>query len=118
MIKKTYIVGNKAKNQISKRVLQETKARHISRKTNILYPLIRACVYQGVRDVRFSENLACFVFLKHLLSDSPFCLITDDITSKRNYFHGLNYIFKKSPLWKKPSASKNYTDLGLYNYRS
>ena len=22
-------------------------------------------VYQGVRNVRFSENLACFVFLKH-----------------------------------------------------
>ena len=23
------------------------------------------CVYQVVRNVRFSENLACFVFLKH-----------------------------------------------------
>ena len=25
----------------------------------------RTCAYQGVRNVPFSENLACFVFLKH-----------------------------------------------------
>ena len=37
------IVGNKAKRGISE----------------------RTCVYQGARNVRFSENLACFVFLKH-----------------------------------------------------
>ena len=31
---------------------------------------------QGVRNVLFFlENLACFVFLKHPFSDSPFCLI-------------------------------------------
>ena len=36
------------------------------RKTNISYPLIstRTCAYQGVRNVRFSGNLTCFVFLK------------------------------------------------------
>ena len=34
------------------------------------------CAYQGVRNLRFSENLTCFVFLKHPFSDSPFCLIT------------------------------------------
>ena len=28
-------------------------------------PLIRTRTYQGVTNVRFSENLACFVFLKH-----------------------------------------------------
>ena len=57
-------VGNKTKGQISKRVLQENKARQISRKTNIPYPLIhkRTCAYQGVRNVHFSENLVCFVF--------------------------------------------------------
>ena len=34
---------------------------------------------QGVRNVRFSENLAYFVFLKHLFWDSSFCLITDEL---------------------------------------
>ena len=52
-------------------MFQENKARQIFRKTNISYPLM------GVRNVRFSENLACFVFVKHPFWDSPFCLITD-----------------------------------------
>ena len=45
------------------------------------YPLMRTrtCAYQGVRNVRLSGNLACFVFLKHPFRDSPFWLITDDI---------------------------------------
>ena len=46
----------------------------------------RMCAYQGVRNVRFSENLGCFVFLKHPIVSSrvsaspkninltPFCL--------------------------------------------
>ena len=62
--KQGIIVGNKAKERISKRVFQEKKARQIFRKTNISYPLIRS-KYQGVRNVRFSESLACFVFLTH-----------------------------------------------------
>ena len=66
-----YIVGNKAKGRISKRVFQENKACQIFRKTTISY--------QGVRNVCFSENLACFVFFKYPFSDSPFCLITDDM---------------------------------------
>ena len=41
---------------------------------------LRTCAYQGVRNVGFSENLACFVFLKHPFWNSPFCLITDDFT--------------------------------------
>ena len=59
-------VGNKIKGRISKRVFHENKARQIFRKTNISYPLIRTrtCAYQGVRNVRFSENLACFVFFE------------------------------------------------------
>ena len=58
------IVVDKAKGQISKRVFQENKARQIFRKTNISYPLIRTRMraYQGIGKVRFSENLACFVF--------------------------------------------------------
>ena len=39
----------------------------------------RICAYQAVRNICFSENLACFVFLKHPFWDSPFCLITDVI---------------------------------------
>ena len=60
-------VGNKAKGQILKRVFQENKVRQIIRKTNISYPLIRTrtCACQGLRNVRFSEKLACFVFFKN-----------------------------------------------------
>ena len=74
-------VGNKTKGWISKRVFQENKARPIFRKTNISYPVIRTRTrtYQGLRNVRFSENLACFVFLKHPFWDSPSCLITGDM---------------------------------------
>ena len=71
---------NKVKGRISKLVFQENKARQIFRKTNISYPLVRkrTCTYQGV-NVRFSGNLAYFVFLKHPFWDSPFCLITDEL---------------------------------------
>ena len=74
-------VSNKAKGRISKRVFQEHKAHQIFRKMNISNPLIRTrtCAYQGVRNVRFSENLACFVFLKHPFWDSPFCFITVEL---------------------------------------
>ena len=37
------------------------------------YTHVRA--YQWVRNLRFSENLRCFVFLKHPFWDSPFRLI-------------------------------------------
>ena len=80
-------VGNKAKGQISKRVFQENKGRQILQKTNISYPLIRTkrrisptCAYQGGEMFIFSENLTCFVFLKHWFWDSAFCLITDEFT--------------------------------------
>ena len=64
---KVNIVGNKAKGRISKRVFQESKARQNFRKTIISYPLIRTSTsaHQGVRNVCFSEILACFAFLKH-----------------------------------------------------
>ena len=38
-------------------------------------------VNQGVRNVRSSENLTCFVFLLPPFYDSPFYLISDDFTS-------------------------------------
>ena len=37
------------------------------------------CAYQGVRNVHFLENLACFVFLKHPFWDSLFCFSTDGL---------------------------------------
>ena len=66
------IVGNKAKGWISKVVFEENKARQIFWKKNFSYPLIltRTCAYQEVRDVLFSENLTCFVFLEDLLHES------------------------------------------------
>ena len=34
------------------------------------------CVSGGIN---FSENLVCFVFLKHPFLDSPFCVITNEL---------------------------------------
>ena len=68
-------VGDKVKSRISKRKEQENKARQIFRKKkNISYALIRTrkCAYQGVTNVRFSEDLACFVFLLPPFGDLPF----------------------------------------------
>ena len=70
-LEKAKFVGDKAKGRISKQVLQENKAGQIFQKTNSSYPEICPRVHQGVRDVhflgernvRFSENLASFVFL-------------------------------------------------------
>ena len=45
----------------------------------------RQCAYQGVRNVCFPENLACFVFLKHPFWDSPFCFITDALWQSINF---------------------------------
>ena len=64
-IKSCELFGIKAEGRISKRVLQENKACQIFRKINTSYPQIhtRTCTYQRVRNVRFSEYLACFVLL-------------------------------------------------------
>ena len=49
-------VGNEAKERISKRVVQENKARQVFRRANISYPLdMHTCI----------SNLVCSVFLKH-----------------------------------------------------
>ena len=76
----------------------KSKARPNFQKTNISYPLIRTrtCAYQEVRNVCFSEILACFAFLKHLFWDSPFCLITDEILDQEN---GSNYFAKTQTSW-------------------
>ena len=61
------VTRNESKGRISKRVFRENTSRQIFRKTNICCPLIHTCTcaYQMVRHVSFSENLICFVFLKH-----------------------------------------------------
>ena len=54
-----YIVGNKEKGWISKRVLQENKVRQIFRKTSISYSLIRTCkmlVFRKISRASFSCN--------------------------------------------------------------
>ena len=65
LFERVEIVGNKANGRNSKQVFQENKALQIFQKMNTSYPLIRTHTYQGLRNVHFSENLACFVFLKH-----------------------------------------------------
>ena len=44
------------------------------------------CMYQGVRNVCFSENLACFVVLKHPFWHSPFWFISVDIILSHECF--------------------------------
>ena len=100
------IVGYKPKGWISKRVFRENKTCQIFRKTNIS----RTCAYQRVRNVRFSENLTCFVFLKHPFWDLPFCLITNEISWWKFWWKIVSSfwpltIFTKRPirdLWKSP----------------
>ena len=67
--RRNHISGNKAKGRISKWVFQKNKARQIFRKTNNFYPLIRS------KNHRFSENLACFVFLNTRFKIRPFALL-------------------------------------------
>ena len=54
-----------ANGQISKRVFQENKARQVSQKTNISYPLIhtRACACKGGKKCSFFENFGKLCFL-------------------------------------------------------
>ena len=67
---KSSVIRQKVESQNG--CFKKTNHAKFSKKTNISYPLIRT-------HVRFSENLAGFVFLKHPFWNSPFCLITDEI---------------------------------------
>ena len=75
---KSSVIRQKGKSQNG--CFKKTK-RQIFRKTNISYPLIRKrmCAYQGVKNVRFLEKLASFVFLKHPFWVSSFYLITNEL---------------------------------------
>ena len=81
----TEFVGNNAKDRISKSVLQENKSRQIFRKTPSGG---KKCLFFG-----FSENLACFLFLKHTFRDSPFGVITDELSKTFSGNQWMLYIF-------------------------
>ena len=68
------------KGQSQNGCFKKTKHVNSSEKRIFLTPLIRTYAYQGVRNVRSLENVMCFVFLKHPFWDSPFCLITDELS--------------------------------------
>ena len=74
--------GIRQKGEFQKGGNKNAKQAKFSEKKNISYPLIctRACTYQRVRNISFSENLGRFVFLLPPSWDSPFCLITDELT--------------------------------------
>ena len=73
----SYHVGNKANWRISKPVFKKTKHTEFSEKRAFLTPWY-AHVRQRVRNVCFSGNLTCFVFLKHPFWNSPICLFNDE----------------------------------------
>ena len=59
---------------------KKTKRAKFSEKRTFLPPNSHSTyVYQGVRNVRFTENLARFVLLLPPFCDSPFCIIIDDL---------------------------------------
>ena len=66
--RKTSIIRQNGKSQNG--CFKKTKHVKFSGKRTFLTP--------WYKHVRFSENLACFVFLKHPFWDSPFCLIIDE----------------------------------------
>ena len=78
-------VGNKEKGWISKRVLHKNKTWNFLKNNYFLPPdmHIYVCIPQGVRNVHFSGNLVCFVFLKHPFWDSPFFLINEKLVEPR-----------------------------------
>ena len=64
--------------------------------------------YQGVRNVGFSENLACFVFLKHPFWDfRPFALLSTI------YLLSRIYLKRGSVLWPAQECNSSEKDLLL-----
>ena len=75
LLRKSSVIRQKGESQNG--CSKETKHANFSEKNEHFL----TCAYQEVRHVRFSENLACFVFLKYQLWDWPFCLITEEMRS-------------------------------------
>ena len=76
------VIRQKGESQtdISKKIPKKTTKQSMpTEKRTFIASLmcIRTCAYQGVRNVCFLENVACFVFFKYPFWSSLFCLITD-----------------------------------------
>ena len=120
-------VSNKEKGRISIRVFQQNKACQIFGKKNKHFLAADTHMYVCVSGVKkcsgfFSENLACFVFLKR---DLPFCLITNELGQE--FFFRYNFsvwkikrsmvrfsyifqvldLFQKQPSWKVQNQKEN-----------
>ena len=80
------LVGNKAKERISKRMFQENKARQNFRKTNISYPLIHVCV-SGGKKCLFFGNFGVLCFLETPVLGFAFYLITDVLFHGKIFYH-------------------------------
>ena len=84
---------------------KKTKHAKFSEKRTFLTP-----AYQGVRNIRFSESLACFVFLKHPFWDLPFCLITDDMLKhwyiEKNFYVVSCHSFPLFNKWRRGGRAK------------
>ena len=75
---------------------------NVSKRPHWLFPQVVGCAYQGVINDRFSENFACFVFLKHPFWDSPYLLpyyqqsfisVRGVFTTLPNIYNGSFFIF-------------------------
>ena len=75
-------VGYKQKGESQNKCFNKSKHVKYSEKWTFLSPWY---AYQGVKNFGFSENLACFAFLKHPFWDLPFCRITDETDVKVFY---------------------------------
>ena len=92
----TELSTNSVKGRIWKRLFQESTP-NFPKNEHFLPPDTH---YQEVSNVRFSENLTCFVFLKHPW-DSSFCLITDDLLHRRNFLATTSYFFLRKHINKR-----------------
>ena len=70
------------------------KPDNVGNKANIgMYTYkVRTRAYNGVKNVCFSKNLMCFVFLKHSFWNSPFYLITDNNSHRAKNYNRNNLI--------------------------
>ena len=73
------VIRNDKRANLKTGVSRKQSTSNFAKSESFLPPDTYVCV-SGVRNVRFSENLACFVFLKHPFWDSLFCLITVEVS--------------------------------------